>query len=83
MFSKRKYFILLAVLYYDQRMLKHDFFYLSIFADTSRHYLPIDVIKQIIESMSYAKLVRYISYKFLSFFFHAFFFALLCCDCYV
>ena len=28
------------------------------FADTSRHYLPIDVIKQVIESMSYAKLVR-------------------------
>lgn len=28
------------------------------FADTSRHYLPIDVIKQIIESMSFAKLVR-------------------------
>jgi hypothetical protein len=26
-------------------------------ADTSRHYLPIGVIKQIIESMSYAKLV--------------------------
>lgn len=26
-------------------------------ADTSRHYLPIAVIKQIIESMSYAKLV--------------------------
>lgn len=26
-------------------------------ADTSRHYYPVDVIKQIIESMSYAKLV--------------------------
>lgn len=28
------------------------------FTDTSRHYLPVDVIKLIIESMSYAKLVR-------------------------
>ena len=31
------------------------------FADTSRHYLPIDVIKHVIESMSYAKLVRYVA----------------------
>lgn len=33
------------------------------FADTSRHYLPVDVIKQVIESMSYAKLVRYVTQK--------------------
>lgn len=26
-------------------------------ADTSRHFLPVDAIKQIIESMSYTKLV--------------------------
>ena len=27
-------------------------------ADTSRHFLPVDVIKNIIESMAFAKLVR-------------------------
>ena len=32
------------------------------FADTSRHYFPIYVIKQIIESMSYAKLVRFVTW---------------------
>ncbi|CAL0314657.1 unnamed protein product [Lupinus luteus] len=31
------------------------FSYRGLMLDTSRHYLPIDVIKQIIESMSYAK----------------------------
>ncbi|XP_027366620.1 beta-hexosaminidase 1-like [Abrus precatorius] len=30
--------------------------YRGLMLDTSRHYLPVDVIKQIIESMSYAKL---------------------------
>lgn len=34
-------------------------FIITCFADTSRHYLPIEIIKQVIESMSYAKLVRY------------------------
>lgn len=39
-------------------------------ADTSRHYYPIDVIKQVIESMSYAKLVRHIkSYLLCSYYF--------------
>lgn len=33
-----------------------------IFADTSRHFLPVDVIKQIIESMSYTKLVRVVTW---------------------
>lgn len=37
------------------------FFFQILNSDTSRHYYPIDVIKQIIESMSYAKLVRYIN----------------------
>ncbi|KAE8683711.1 Beta-hexosaminidase 1 [Hibiscus syriacus] len=32
------------------------FVFRGLLLDTSRHYLPIDVIKQIIESMSYAKL---------------------------
>ncbi|KAI8032034.1 Beta-hexosaminidase 1 [Camellia lanceoleosa] len=32
------------------------FAYRGLLLDTSRHFLPIDVIKQIIESMSYAKL---------------------------
>ncbi|GMJ09531.1 beta-hexosaminidase 1 [Hibiscus trionum] len=32
------------------------FAFRGLLLDTSRHYLPIDVIKQIIESMSYAKL---------------------------
>ncbi|XP_028791124.1 beta-hexosaminidase 1 [Neltuma alba] len=35
---------------------KPRFAYRGLMLDTSRHYLPIDVIKQIIESMSYAKL---------------------------
>ncbi|XP_019427073.1 PREDICTED: beta-hexosaminidase 1-like [Lupinus angustifolius] len=35
---------------------KPRFAYLGLLLDTSRHYFPIDVIKQIIESMSYAKL---------------------------
>lgn len=35
-------------------------------ADTSRHYLPVDIIKQVIESMSYAKLVRHVTCQFLS-----------------
>ncbi|EOY18354.1 Beta-hexosaminidase 1 isoform 3 [Theobroma cacao] len=35
---------------------KPRFAYRGLLLDTSRHYLPIDVIKQIIESMSYAKL---------------------------
>ncbi|WJX15434.1 Beta-hexosaminidase 1 [Trifolium repens] len=34
---------------------KPRFPYRGLLLDTSRHYLPIDVIKQIIESMSYAK----------------------------
>ncbi|CAL9007960.1 unnamed protein product [Prunus brigantina] len=32
------------------------FAYRGLLLDTSRHYLPVDVIKQVIESMSYAKL---------------------------
>ncbi|PSS33370.1 Beta-hexosaminidase [Actinidia chinensis var. chinensis] len=32
------------------------FVYRGLLLDTSRHYLPIDVIKQVIESMSYVKL---------------------------
>ncbi|CAK7325615.1 unnamed protein product [Dovyalis caffra] len=35
---------------------KPRFAYRGLLIDTSRHYLPTDVIKQIIESMSYAKL---------------------------
>ncbi|KAJ7975870.1 Beta-hexosaminidase [Quillaja saponaria] len=35
---------------------KPRFAYRGLLLDTSRHYFPIDVIKQIIESMSYAKL---------------------------
>ncbi|KAK7340842.1 hypothetical protein VNO77_21556 [Canavalia gladiata] len=35
---------------------KPRFSYRGLLLDTSRHYLPINVIKQIIESMSYAKL---------------------------
>ncbi|XWS75035.1 hypothetical protein CRYUN_Cryun01aG0050600 [Craigia yunnanensis] len=35
---------------------KPRFTYHGLLLDTSRHFLPIDVIKQIIESMSYAKL---------------------------
>lgn len=35
---------------------KPRFAYRGLLLDTSRHFLPIDVIKQIIESMSYAKL---------------------------
>ncbi|KAJ7971320.1 Beta-hexosaminidase [Quillaja saponaria] len=35
---------------------KPRFAYRGLLLDTSRHYLPIDVIKQIIESMSYTKL---------------------------
>ncbi|KAK3005803.1 hypothetical protein RJ639_016269 [Escallonia herrerae] len=35
---------------------KPRFVYRGLLLDTSRHYLPIDVIKQIIEAMSYAKL---------------------------
>ncbi|KAH1038709.1 hypothetical protein J1N35_040452 [Gossypium stocksii] len=35
---------------------KPRFAFRGLMLDTSRHYLPIDVIKQIIESMSYAKL---------------------------
>ncbi|KAK4279455.1 hypothetical protein QN277_011237 [Acacia crassicarpa] len=35
---------------------KPRFAYRGLMIDTSRHYLPIEVIKQIIESMSYAKL---------------------------
>jgi len=31
-------------------------------ADTSRHYLPVDVIKQVIDSMSFAKLVILLSF---------------------
>ncbi|CAI0443034.1 unnamed protein product [Linum tenue] len=38
---------------------KPRFNYRGMMIDTSRHYLPIEVIKQIIESMSYAKFVRY------------------------
>ncbi|KAK6120677.1 hypothetical protein DH2020_045575 [Rehmannia glutinosa] len=35
---------------------KPRFIYRGLMLDTSRHYLPIEVIKQVIESMSYAKL---------------------------
>ncbi|KAL1819319.1 hypothetical protein ACET3Z_014188 [Daucus carota] len=35
---------------------KPKFVYRGLMLDTSRHYLPIDVIKHVIESMSYAKL---------------------------
>ncbi|WJX73580.1 Beta-hexosaminidase 1 [Trifolium repens] len=35
---------------------KPRFAYRGLMLDTSRHYLPINVIKQVIESMSYAKL---------------------------
>ncbi|XP_054794482.1 beta-hexosaminidase 1-like isoform X1 [Prosopis cineraria] len=35
---------------------KPRFAYRGLMLDTSRHYLPVDVIKQIVESMSYAKL---------------------------
>ncbi|KAI4348107.1 hypothetical protein L6164_008868 [Bauhinia variegata] len=35
---------------------KPRFAYRGLLVDTSRHYLPVDVMKQIIESMSYAKL---------------------------
>ncbi|GFP78770.1 beta-hexosaminidase 1 [Phtheirospermum japonicum] len=35
---------------------KPRFMYRGLLLDTSRHYLPIEVIKQVIESMSYAKL---------------------------
>ncbi|XP_059666199.1 beta-hexosaminidase 1 [Cornus florida] len=35
---------------------KPRFSYRGLLLDTSRHYLPVDVIKQVIESMSYAKL---------------------------
>ncbi|XP_059317651.1 beta-hexosaminidase 1 isoform X2 [Lycium ferocissimum] len=35
---------------------KPRFAYRGLMLDTSRHYLPIEIIKQIIESMSYAKL---------------------------
>ncbi|CAA0819910.1 Beta-hexosaminidase 1 [Striga hermonthica] len=35
---------------------KPRFIYRGLLLDTSRHYLPIEVIKQVIESMSYAKL---------------------------
>ncbi|GAB4854860.1 Beta-hexosaminidase 1 [Ancistrocladus abbreviatus] len=35
---------------------KPRFVYRGLLVDTSRHYLPIDVIKQIIDSMSYSKL---------------------------
>ncbi|KAF3433775.1 hypothetical protein FNV43_RR24878 [Rhamnella rubrinervis] len=35
---------------------KPSFAYRGLLLDTSRHYLPVDVIKQIIDSMSYAKL---------------------------
>ncbi|XP_016503177.1 beta-hexosaminidase 1 [Nicotiana tabacum] len=35
---------------------KPRFAYRGLLLDTSRHYLPIEIIKQIIESMSYAKL---------------------------
>lgn len=37
----------------------------SSITDTSRHYYPIDVIKHILDSMSFAKLVRYDNSQFL------------------
>jgi Glycosyl hydrolase family 20, catalytic domain len=33
---------------------------LSSFSDTSRHYLPVKMVKKVIEAMSYSKLVRMI-----------------------
>lgn len=36
---------------------------LFLFLDTSRHYLPVNVIKQVIDAMSYAKLVRSVLFK--------------------
>lgn len=36
---------------------------LFLFLDTSRHYLPVNVIKQVIDAMSYAKLVRSVILK--------------------
>jgi hypothetical protein len=41
-------------------------------ADTSRHHLPINVIKQIIESMSYAKLVSNVVVRELFLHYHSF-----------
>ncbi|KAK2987793.1 hypothetical protein RJ640_030683 [Escallonia rubra] len=38
---------------------KPRFVYRGLLLDTSRHYLPIDVIKQILEAMSYAKLLKF------------------------
>lgn len=40
-----------------QSCIQHFLTRIICFTDTSRHYLPIDVIKEVIESMSYAKLV--------------------------
>ncbi|WJX88632.1 beta-N-acetylhexosaminidase [Trifolium repens] len=42
---------------------KPRFAYRGLMLDTSRHYLPINVIKQVIESMSYAKLTNIMFYQ--------------------
>lgn len=57
-----KYVILISIYFFytseTAEMLNTFSVFYILFSDTSRHYLPVNVIKQVIESMSYAKLVR-------------------------